>query len=186
MFQTITYHCHSMTGMEHNECEGMGCTHKQVALSDQYSNCHSNTGTCRNKLCEHLWISVYFVKNKIAVMVHNIQHTQLASNIVSYNVWFADANCLAQNIHKCSQILMLISTCLLPRTFTNVHKSYFHMSLAQNIHKCSQILLPHVSCPEHSQIFINPISTCLLPRTFTNIHKSYFHMSLAQNIHKSS
>ena len=44
-----------------------------------------------------------------------------------------------------------ISTCLLPRTFTNVHKVYFHMSLAQNIHKCSQSLFPHVCCPEHSE-----------------------------------
>ena len=83
---------------------------------------------------------------------------------------------LAQNIHKSSQILFphvacpehsqiftnLISTRLLPRTFTNVHKSYFHMSLAQNIHKCSQM-------------FTNLIFKCLLPRTFTNVHIVYFH-----------
>ena len=88
----------------------------------------------------------------------------------------------------------LISTCLLPRTLTNVHKCSqilfphvswpersqmftnlisMHMSLAQNIHKCSQILFPHVSCPEHSQMF-------------TNVHKSYFHMSLGLNVHKCS
>ena len=71
-------------------------------------------------------------------------------------------------IKMCILLVSLVSsTCLLPRTFTNVHKSYFYMSLAQNIHKCSQILFPR-----------------LLPRTFTNVHKVYFYMSLAQNIHK--
>ena len=83
-------------------------------------------------------------------------------------------------------VSLVSSTRLLPRTFTNVHKSYFYMLLAQNIHKCSQILFLHVACPEHSQMFTNFISTCRLPRTFTNVHKSYFHMSLAQNIHKCS
>ena len=125
----------------------------------------------------------------------------------------------AQPIYNCNFIFhkdmytilvsLVSSTCLLPTTFTNVHKSCFHMSLAQNVHKCSQILFPHVSCPEHSQMFTDPIFICLLPRTFTNVHKcsqilfphvscpkhsqiftnlhkSCFHMSLAQNIHKSS
>ena len=103
---------------------------------------------------------------------------------------------LAQNIHKFSQSLFphvscpehsqmftkFISTCLLelPRTFTNIHKVYFNMSLAQNIHKCSQSVFPHVSCPEHSQMFTKCISTRLLPRTFTNVHQVYFHTSLAR------
>ena len=80
-------------------------------------------------------------------------------------------------------VSLVSSTCLLPRTFTNVHKSCFCMSLAQNIHKRSQTLFLHVSCPQHSQMFTNLISTC---RTFTNVHNSCFHMSLAQNIHKCS
>ena len=82
-----------------------------------------------------------------------------------------------------------ISTCLLSRTFTNVHK-------------CSQILFPHVSCPEHSQMFTNLISMSLTQNIhkcsqiiflhvscleyLTNVHKFYFHMSHAQNIHKCS
>ena len=87
---------------------------------------------------------------------------------------------LAQNIHKCSQILFLHVSC--PehsQMFTNPIST----SLAQNIHKCSQSLFLHVSCPEHSQMSTNLISTCRLCRTFTNVHRSYFHMSLAQNIH---
>ena len=62
-----------------------------------------------------------------------------------------------------------IFTCVLPRTFTNVHKVYFHKCLAQNIHKGTKFIF-----------------TSVLPRTLTNVHKVYFHMCLAQNIHKCS
>ena len=75
--------------------------------------------------------------------------------------------------------MLLCSLRLLPRTFSQMFTAYFHVSS----HKCS---FPHVSCPEHSQMFTKFISTCVLPRTFTNVHKVYFHMSLAQNIHKCS
>ena len=117
------------------------------------------------------------------------EHSQISTNLISMYVSCPEHSQIFTN---------LISTCFLPRTFTNVHKSYFHVYCAersqsvflhvscQNIHKCSQILFLHVSFPEHSQISTNLISTCLLPRTFTNLHKSYFYMFLAQNIHKSS
>ena len=91
-------------------------------------------------------------------------HAALHSRLITAILFFTK---------MCTLLVSLVSsTCLLPTTFTNVHKSCFYMSLAHNIHKSSQILFPHVSCPEHSQIFTNLISTCLLPRTFTNLHKS--------------
>ena len=98
----------------------------------------------------HNLISTCFLPKTFTTFTVGLQYSQndtyprIFANV--HKVYFRIS--LAQNIHKCSQILFPHPSC---QEHSQMFTSYFHISLAKNIHRCSQILFPHLSCQEHSQ-----------------------------------